>query len=209
VSHTQPHFDGLLVSLHRAPCDSLLDLSSPLDSLCNQPISVTFTTGPLTVTFSQDELADLHKVIQVDDAGNAVAFNTIVVMPGECAHGFLAGQWKDVEGERFAGKFRGQWISESGLHQGYLRGVYGENSRGDHVFFGKWITQSGEFRGLIRGRYGLLPETHTGEADGWFAGMWVSRELREAGGLHGVFGKGNGEGEGGFFRGAWGVRCLH
>jgi hypothetical protein len=65
VSHTQPDFDGILFALHRVPCDSL---ATP-DSLCASPISVTFTTGPLTVTFNQDELKDLHKVIQVDAAG--------------------------------------------------------------------------------------------------------------------------------------------
>jgi len=208
VSLTQPHFDGILVSLHGQPCDSVRTTATPLDSLCEKPISVTFKTGPLTVTFTRDELVDLHKVVQVDAAGNAVAFNTIVVMPGECPHGFLAGQWIDVEGKRYAGVFRGQWVSESGLHQGYLRGVYGENSRGAHVFFGKWITQNGEFKGLLAGRYGLSPTTNTSDAaDGWFKGMWFSRQLHAVGELHGVLGKGTDEKEGGFFRGAWSARC--
>jgi hypothetical protein len=207
VSHTQPHFDGILVALHRPPCDSLLDATSVPDSLCDDPLSVTFDTGPLTVTFTQEELSDLHRVIVVDEAGNAVAFNTVVFMPGECPHGFLAGEWRTVEHERYDGVFRGQWVSENGLHMGYLRGVFGENSRGDHVFFGKWITQDGTFKGLLRGRYGLLPPTSPVEADGWFAGVWFTRELREAGGLRGVWGTGEGEGEGGFFRGAWAARC--
>jgi len=207
VSYTRPSFDGIIVSLHRPPCDSLLDVASPPDSLCDGPTSVTFKTGPLTVTFTREELVDLHRVIVVDDAGNAVAFNTLVLMPGECPHGFLAGQWKDVEDERYTGIFRGQWVSENGLHQGYLRGVYGENRRGDYVFFGKWISEDGTFKGLLRGRYGLLPPTNASEADGWFAGVWFSRELREAGGVRGVWGQGTSEGEGGFFRGAWGVRC--
>jgi hypothetical protein len=200
VSHTQPDFDGILFALHRVPCDSL---ATP-DSLCTSPMSVTFTTGPLTVTFNQDELKDLHKVIQVDDAGNAVAFNTIVLEPHACPHGFLAGQWKDVSGQRYAGIFRGEWMTENGLHAGFLRGVYGQNRRGDNVFFAKWINDNGTFHGIMRGTYGR-GDTNT-DADGWFKGVWVSRELRIAGSVRGVWGKGLNN-EGGFFRGAWAALC--
>jgi hypothetical protein len=211
VSHTQPRFDGILVSLHGMRCDSLPTVSARPDTLCEEPLSVTFKTGPLTVTFSKDELVNLHKVIPVDDAGNAVAFNTLVLAPAACPEGFLSGEWKDVEGERYAGRFRGKWVSENGLHQGYLRGVYGENSRGHHVFFGKWISESGAFKGLLAGRYGFLPNVRVTEteAEGWFAGVWFSRGLRIQGDLKGVWGKGEGEGEGGYFRGAWAARCRH
>jgi hypothetical protein len=201
VSHTQPDFDGILFALHRVPCDSL---ATP-DSLCASPISVTFTTGPLTVTFNQNDLKDLHKVIQVDAAGNAVAFNTIVLEPHACAHGFLAGQWKDVSGQRYAGIFRGEWMSENGVHAGFLRGVYGQNRRGDHVFFAKWINDGGTFHGIMKGTYGLGAGTNA-DADGWFTGVWVSRELRVAGGVRGVWGKGPND-DGGFFRGVWGTLC--
>ena len=210
ASRTQPSFDGILVSLLRAPCDSLAGVAStsPLpDSLCGEPISVTFKTGPLTVTFTQEELANLHKVIRVDDAGNAVAFNTIVVMPHECPHGFLAGQWKTVEGQRYAGVMRGEWMSDNGLHIGFMRGVFGANMHGDHVFFAKWISDDGTFKGIVKGRYGRSPVVRGDHADGWFDGVWYSRELRIAGGLHGVWGEGEKEGEGGFFRGAWGAHC--
>jgi hypothetical protein len=203
VSHTQPDFDGILVALHRVPCDSL---ATP-DSLCASPISVTFTTGPFTVTFNQDELKDLHKVIQVDAAGNAVAFNSIVLEPHACAHGFLAGQWKNVSDKRYDGIFRGEWMSENGLHTGFLRGVYGQTRSGENVFFAKWINDDGTFRGLMKGRYGKNPEATATDVDGWFAGIWFSRDLRVAGNVHGVWGAGTGEGEGGFFRGAWAARC--
>jgi hypothetical protein len=209
VSHTQPDFDGVLLALHREPCDSLISVSTAVDSLCGEPLRVTFKTGPLTVSFTQDELKDLHKVIPVDDAGNAVAFNTLVLMPGECRHGFLAGQWKHVDNERFDGIFRGQWVSENGLHEGFLRGVYGTNRRGEHVFFGKWITADGTFRGLLKGRYGRgLDAATNDQVDGWFRGVWFNRSLTVGGGLHGVWGEGEKEGEGGFFRGAWAARCL-
>lgn len=201
VSHTQPHFDGILVELLPQRCDSLTLATDPR---CARPVSVTFKTGPLTVTIDQDELADLHRVVTVDDAGNAVAFNSVTTMPGECAAGFLAGQWQPVDDPRIDGRFRGKWVGESGVHQGFLRGVYGVNGRGDPVFFGKWVTESGRFQGLLKGRYGAVPTTRTGAADGWFEGVWFSRELRVAGGLGGVW---NTDGEGGFFRGRWHERC--
>jgi hypothetical protein len=209
VSHTQPHFDGILVSLHGVQCDSPPTVAAKPDTLCEKALSVTFKTGPLTVTFSKEELVNLHKVIAVDDDGNAVAFNTLVLSPAACPEGFLSGQWRDVEGERYAGVFRGQWVSENGLHQGYLRGVYGDNSRGHHVFFGKWIGENGAFRGLLAGRYGLLPSVRVTEteAEGWFAGVWFSRGLHVKGDLKGVWGSGEDESEGGFFRGAWAARC--
>ena len=76
VSHTQPHFDGVIVALYKTMnCDSLVD-PAHVDSLCDEPLSVTFKTGPLTITFTQDELMNLHRVIPVDDAGNAVAVNS-------------------------------------------------------------------------------------------------------------------------------------
>jgi hypothetical protein len=113
VSHTQPHFDGLIVLILKTRCDSIRTTAAEIDSLCDEPLTVTFKTGPLTVTFTQEELVNLHKVIPVDDAGNAVAFNTLTVMPGQCPQGFLAGQWRDVDGQRYAGVFRGKWVSRT------------------------------------------------------------------------------------------------
>jgi len=207
VSHTRPHFDGILFSLHHMPCDSLSTLATP-DSLCGSPMSVTFTTGPLTVTFTQDELRNLHKVIKVDDAGNAVAFNTLTLEPHACPHGFLAGQWKNVEGKRYDGIFRGEWMTENGLHAGFLRGVYGQNRHGENVFFAKWINDGGHFRGIMAGTYGRNPESTTVDADGWFKGMWFSRNLQVAGNVGGVWGDHSGDDEeGGFFRGVWDTNC--
>jgi hypothetical protein len=201
VSHTKPDFDGILFALRRVPCDSL---ATP-DSLCSPPLSVTFTTGPLTVTFTQDELKNLHKVIKVDAAGNAVAFNRIVLEPHACANGFLAGQWKKVEDKRFAGIFRGEWTSENGLHKGFLRGVYGQNRRNENVFFAKWINDDGTFHGIMKGLYGNNPAATTPE--GWFDGIWVSRNLMVGGNVHGVWGEGAGGADDGFFRGVWAARC--
>jgi hypothetical protein len=178
--------------------------SSNVDVAVPEPMAVTFKTGPLTVTIMESDLVDLHRVVTVDDAGNAVAFNTITVMPDECPSGFLAGQWRAVA-DRPGGIFRGKWISANGIHMGYLRGVYGPNSRGEKVFFGKWITRGGRFQGLLRGHYGVS-DVRPG---GWFEGQWISRNLQVMGGVRGVYGTrdtDNGR-HGGFFRGAWKTRC--
>jgi hypothetical protein len=203
VSHTQPDFDGILFALNRMPCDSL----ATADSLCGDPLKVTFTTGPLTVTFTQEELAGLHRVVKVDDAGNAVAFNSIVLEPHACPNGFLAGQWKNVADQRYAGILRGEWMTENGLHKGFLRGVYGQNRRHENVFFAKWITDDGNFHGLMKGLYGRNPEATNDTPAGWFHGIWVSRELRVAGNVRGVWDEGNDPEQGGFFRGAWSALC--
>lgn len=206
ISYTKPHYDGVLVALHKIGVrDSTLD-STSVDVANTEPLSVTFKTGPLTVTIDEEDLVDLHRVVKVDDAGNAVAFNTITVAPDDCPNGFLAGQWKNVD-HRPGGIFRGKWISHNGVHMGYLRGVYGPNSRGEKVFFGKWITQGGRFQGLLRGHYGASDDG----PGGWFEGVWLNRQLRVMGGLRGVYGTRECD-DGrhvGFFRGRWAARCLN
>ncbi len=205
ISHTRPHYDGILVELLPMRCDSV-SLATVNDRRCEKPISVTFKTGPLTVTIDEEDLADLHRVVTVDDAGNAVAFNTLMRAPGDCAGGFLAGQWKPVDDERIDGRFRGKWVSQNGMHMGYLRGVYGVNGRNEHVFFGKWVTEGGRFQGLLKGHYGMLPATSARRADGWFEGVWLSRQLDVAGALGGSWCTSD-EVDGGFFRGRWKARC--
>lgn len=204
ISHTKPHFDGVIVALHEAlRCDSTCADSLRLDVPVDEPMSVTFKTGPLTVTIDEADLADLHRVVTVDDEGNAVAFNTITVRPDECPSGFMAGQWKDVN-DRPGGLFRGEWISRNGVHMGYMRGVYGPNSRGENVFFGKWITRAGRFQGLLRGHYSPAADRPGGSFDG----VWLSRDLQVMGRLGGVYGKrDDAERPGGFFRGRWASRC--
>jgi hypothetical protein len=116
----------------------------------------------------------------------------------------MAGQWKDVN-DRPGGIFRGKWISRNGAHMGYLRGVYGPNSRGEKVFFGKWITAAGRFEGLLRGHYQPAGD----RPGGTYQGEWIGRELRAMGKLGGVYGKRvNDDGRhAGFFRGRWKAFC--
>jgi hypothetical protein len=202
-SHTQPHFDGILVALHKiAKPDTTIE-PTVADVAITQPMSVTFDTGPLTVTLSDEDLVDLHRVVQVDDAGNAVAFNSLTVEPGACPSGFLAGQWKPVT-HRPGGIFRGKWISRNGIHEGYVRGIYGPTSGGDKMFFGKWINHGGQFQGLLLGYYGAFDQ----EPGGWFKGVWLTRGLRPGGHLNGVWGtRDDSDRPGGFFKGRWAKDC--
>ena len=199
-SWTKPHFDGILVALHKVS-----NADTPSVSAVNDvaPMSITFATPPLTVTINEEDLVDLHRVVEVDDAGNAVAFNTITVMPDVCPSGFLAGQWKNVT-DRPGGIFRGKWISYNGAHMGYLRGIYGPRSNGDKVFFGKWINRAGRFKGLLVGRYGGFSD----ETGGWFDGVWFKRNLRHEGRLYGVWNTSDDVDGGGFFKGRWDTYCL-
>jgi hypothetical protein len=200
-SVTQPNFDGILVALHK-----IVTSDSTVTAQLDVPFSITFKTEPLTVTIQEKDLVDLHRVVTVDDAGNAVAFNTITVMPDACPSGFLAGQWRNVP-DRPGGIFRGKWISENGAHMGFLRGVYGTRQTGEKVFFGKWINRGGRFQGLLVGKYGSYPDA----PGGWFEGVWLNRALVVKGKLGGVWqtnpnvdavspGRG-------FFRGRWQMAC--
>jgi len=203
ISHTRPHFDGILVRLHKyVKRDSTRDSTSVNVIDAAPKMVVRFKTGPLTVEINEEDLNDLHRVVKVDDAGNAVAFNTIVVEPQDCASGFLGGQWKHVEG-RPGGIFRGKWISHNGAHMGYLRGYYGLNSRGEKVFFGKWINHGGRFQGLLRGHYDAFGD----RPGGWFAGKWIGRNLRVNGELKGAWMTSDKIDGGGFFRGRWTMNC--
>jgi len=203
ISHTQPHFDGILVELHKVmKHDSTCNDSTSLEAV-DEPLEITFRTAPLTVTITEEDLKDLHRVVKVDDFGNAVAFNTITVEPQDCPQGFIAGQWKNKE-DRRGGIFRGKWISHNGVHLGYLRGHYGPNSRGEKVFFGKWIVQNGRFMGLLRGHYGHFGDDRPG---GWFEGHWVEQDRRIKGGLRGAWVTSDDIEGGGHFRGMWRKHC--
>ncbi len=194
ISYTGPAFDGILVRILPAPtAASVESVDSPGD--------LTFSTGPLTISFTYDELKDIHKVIRVDEAGNAVAFNSIIV-PRRCPHGFLGGVWRNDPDEN-GGIFYGMWMSELGHHVGYLKGFYGVDSTGARTFFGKWIDCNGRFKGILRGHWGSFPNA----PGGFFEGVWFGRSLRVQGTLKGIWKHNNAIDRGGFFRGRWATRC--
>jgi hypothetical protein len=196
VSHTSTGFDGVLVRI--VPCPSTTaDVQAEIDSANTV---ITFSSGPFTASFTLAQLPGLHRIVTLDD-GNAVAFDAIYVPPVSCPRGFLGGVWRH-HAEREGGKFFGKYVSETGLHMGFVKGFYGVNKDGHKVFFGKWISRSGEFRGVLRGRWGHFE----GEKAGYFAGGWMGRDRRFHGDLKGEWRR-NDERHAGFFRGVWAADC--
>jgi hypothetical protein len=212
VSHTEPHVDGIQVSIviPWGPADSTEAYVEP---------KLTIETGPFSRTFTVEELMSLSLIEPVDDCGNGISINS-QVLTAFCPHGFLAGVWKNVPPDTIPpadttdtekivlGKFRGIWISERGGPGGYLRGVFGLNSDGEHVFFGKYIDMTGRFVGILRGDYGLSPvlTADTAYPYGFFKGIWINRDRMVAGRLKGHWI--SGEPGFGFFHGIWGADCT-
>ncbi len=192
-SRTRGSIDGILVRIIAAPDPPTTAADAEIDSA---NVIITFKTAPFSVSFTLDQLPGLRRVVTLHD-GNAVAFAAVHVPPQTCPRGFLRGVWRHHP-ERPGGVFYGKWVSETGLHTGFLKGFYGINKDGEQVFFAKWITRSGKFEGLLRGKYGSNDEP----GSGWFAGVWVDSELRIQGRLKGEWNR-NDECHGGFFRGVW------
>jgi hypothetical protein len=199
VSHTSTGFDGILVRV--VPCPPNLSVTNVQSGIDSASTLIAFATGPLTLTFTLAELPGLHRIVTLDD-GNAVSFDAVYVPPMACPLGFLHGVWRrDPDGT--GGAFYGKYVSESGLHMGFVRGFYGVNKRGEKVLFGKWISRTGEFRGILRGTYGDTDENKTG----YFSGHWVDRDLHVFGRVKGEWRRDD-EHIGGYFRGTWMTDCF-
>jgi hypothetical protein len=196
VSHTGPHFDGILVSIFSRP-DSNGVIGGEL----------TFRTGPLTQSFSIAELNGLDQVVPVDDLGNAVSFASRVVDHRvDCGEGFLAGHWRNTpdRDDGNGGVFRGLVLNARNHPIGFLMGRYGINDAGERVFAGKFIARNGRIRGLVEGSW----EPRGDEPGmGTFAGHWALRNGDRVGGLRGEY-KSLGEGGQGFFHGQWAEACA-
>jgi len=189
VSHTRPHFDGLLIAIH--PGDAA-------------EISFGMETGPFTQRWSLEELRGIQRVIPVDDLGNAVAIEAIVFDPA-CPNGFVRGHW--VQRDESRGVFRGLWATELGRAVGYIRGHFGVNEAGEHVWFGKIIGRDGRVLGLARGQW--VPSDTAETPGGTFAGHWVAEGREIRGGVRGHYLpiRSDERGTGGFLSGKWHTDC--
>lgn len=191
VSHTRPHYDGLLVVVG--------DSDDPEATL-------TFESGPLTQTLRIAELREIDTVVPVDDAGNAVSFVGVPLdVDPACARGGLRGRWLHREGER--GVFRGLWVTALGRPIGHVRGHFGINDADVRVWFAKIIARDGSVIGLARG--GWQPAEDLEQPGGVFRGYFVSRD-REVGGPlggHYVATRRLDDGVAGVFQGRWRVAC--
>lgn len=174
VSKTSVSFDGVLVTVIIPPVPEGEDWSDN---------SLTFKTGPYTREFHIDELAQLDEIVNVDNLGNQVSFNSMDVDLEPCGGGPLDGRWLlNPSGKN--GNFYGRWMTEDGELGGHLRGHFGARPQGEMVFFGKIIAPNGQFRGLLRGTWGY---DATDETTGWFDGVWAGRDGRPVGKLSGVW----------------------
>ncbi len=208
VSHTGPHWDGLLLTIFD-PQDLLTDEKA---SVVNE---LTIKLGEFEVSYLLTDLDSLDEVIDVDDFGNQFSISTFMV-EDFCPRGWIAGRWTHTAANR--GVFRGHWRSRYGLSHGWLKGHFGVNDNGRKVFFGKYIGQNGEFRGLLRGHWDVAGD----RPGGWFAGRWHGRN-EIMGALRGVWSSRTDRatdmdnstdestltdrGHGGFFHGEWKARC--
>lgn len=180
-SHTKPHHDGISVLLR-----------VPREAPVNGPRTLAIRTAEYSTEIPIAELAHLDRVVDVGD--NQVAIHAFLVRPDDCGSGRLRGHWAEP-GARGVGRFLGRWISNDGSLRGHVRGIYGERSTGEKVFFGKVIDRQGRFIGRLAGRYDA----------GEFGGRWMVR-----GGEHGAVGgryQAGQNGQGGAFMGRWAERC--
>jgi hypothetical protein len=169
VSHTTTRFDGVLLLVHP---EATFGGTAAAGSL-------TFSTGPLTQSWTFDALRTAHLVIPVGDAGNAVAVTGLPLRPrpANCGQGFVRGAWahrETGENEPVRGFFRGLWVLDDGRAVGHIHGHFGTNAAGEHVWFGKIIGRDGRVIGLASGTY--TPNADPATAGGTFAGDIVTQE---------------------------------
>ena len=202
ASITTVHNDGILalISVRLPAPDPTVMTTDPLPPEILDS-KLHFRTGPLSISFTLRELVTLDTAIRVDDAGNAVLFNGMLVRPRDCPRGFLGGHWMRNE-EGTGGEFKGRWVATNGDRMGSLVGRYGVNANGRRVFFGKVVNEAGEFLALMRGVWRSHDVAGHG---GQFMGVFYSAMHEPLGRLHGCW-KAEEPGEGAFM-GVWKARC--
>ncbi len=199
VSHTGPHYDGLLVEVIEPP---VADQDS---NAVDMPNMIHFTTPQLTLDIPVAELDGLDRLVEVDDQGNGVQLlGHRLGAEDLCPKGFLAGLWRSAPTDSVpeGGFFMGRWVDIWGHLRGYLRGRYGIDSSGERVLFGKYIDPRGHFRGLIRGTYVPGPEV----GHGTFRGEWINAAATVEGVLGGEY-VALPDRPAGFFSGRWATLC--
>ncbi len=212
TSHTCPHVDGIQVKLLFPPQSNTDSVSVAIEP------RLVLDTPQYSHTWSIDELDSLRITEYVDRCGNGISIGSHSILP-HCPRGYLVGRWKSIEQitdvepdtidceKKILGVYRGMWIDENGRHSGYLKGVYGLNSEGEHVLYGKYISLSGRFRGFLIGRYGQNDEitAESVSSNGWLEGIWTDRRRVEQGLFKGRWTL-NGAGVG-HFHGVWEKHC--
>jgi hypothetical protein len=200
VSHTGPHFDGLIVEIIEpaAAADSMTAGTPP-------PNLLHLVTPQISLVIPVADLAGFDATRPIDELGNALRLEGHrVTDEDQCPKGFLGGVWRadqdstTVEG----GVFKGRWVGLWGQLHGFVRGRYGLDSNGERVFFGKYIDQRGRCRGLLAGTWQAADENGRGR----FHGEWHNAAETVEGVLGGDFVQVHAR-PGGFFSGRWAMLC--
>jgi len=204
VSFTTVHHDGIFVNLYVPPVDTTDTLT------VDEPVTVTFTTGPFSKTFDITELIALDTIYDLEDSVNSVAFRGFKIYPRECPKGFMEGYWgKDSTGR---GVFKGRWMSQHGYFGGHVRGHWGVDRDGNetNVFYGKWIEANGSFKGFLKGKYHKHPMTSNSQNHGgWIKGEIFNSDRAKIGALRGHYKKSRCgcDGKLGHFQARWKTYC--
>ncbi len=202
VSHTGPHYDGLIIEIIEPPLDPEADTDPA-------PNMLHIVTPQVTLDINVDELAGMDRTVDVDDLGNAMRLEGFHLSDLDlCPKGFLGGIWiaqneTTDDGTVIVGGFyKGRWVDVWGRLMGAVRGRYGIDDDGNRVFFGKYINRSGHIRGLIDGTW--EPDVDGGR--GTFTGEWINRAETVEGVLGGQYIQAA-ERPGGFFSGRYAGLC--
>jgi len=201
VSHTGPHYDGLIVEIvvPPAPADSA-SAGTP-----TPPVMLHLVTPLVSLDIPVADLAGLDVTRPVDELGNALRLEGHRVTDEDlCPKGFLGGIWKsDRDAETVeGGVFKGRWIGLWGQLHGFVRGRYGLDSSGERVFFGKYVDRQGRCRGMLAGNWEAADESGRGA----FHGEWHNAAETVEGVLGGQYIHAAGR-PGGFFSGRWARLC--
>ncbi len=177
----------------------------------DSPLTLTFATEPLTVSFTGSELMALDTIIYVKDSC-AVLIQSTRVDRESCPKGHLEGKWG--VNEEGAQVFRGVWMTNRGNVEGHLLGHWGANDEGRRMFWGKWIAGNGRFEGFLRGAWAPRANDHASDSGkthsgGYFKGQIFSADRAPIGFLRGRYRSSDTRHENiaGRFAGKWKLNC--
>jgi hypothetical protein len=204
VSHTGCGFDGLVVQVIERPDTTGAVL---------EPNRLHINLGPYTADFDVADLATIEEVVAVDASGNSMELTGFNPREARaCPKGFLSARYRHLPADRpdslagggtILGHYAGAWRTLDGRLDGFMRGAYGLDADGQHVFVGKYIGRNGHFRGRIRGTWaeGLAADDLVSFEGQWFGAAGAAEGVL-AGDGHPVEGS-----AGGFLVGRWATLC--
>jgi len=205
VSFTSIGVDGIACKLFFPPVAT--DSTTDSSAIADEPVTITYESGPYSATFTMDDLEDLDTIVTIG-TGNSISFEAMRWEPEQHRFGSLAGRWtRDEEGN---GIFYGRWVGGHGQIMGTIKGDWGFDVDGNRTFVGKYIDNNGQFEGFVKGTWrdnpGVNSNGHAKRNAGKFWGRIYNANREPIGQLKGHFKKGDVR-KGGFFAGRWCVGC--